>query len=197
MSPSAWSRIATNLEAAGDRLGKSVGWVAGWILLLWAAAGLNYATGWRLDRFGIQPHLVRGLPGIVLAPWIHHGLAHVAANSVSLILPAWLTLVTGWRRFWIVTGITMLGSGSAVWLAGRAGTTHIGCSALVFGYAGYLILHGLLRRSVFWTGLAGAVAFLSVLPGPNGGFDVSWEGHLFGFIFGLVGAVAARRADDP
>lgn len=87
--------------------------------------------------------------------------------------------------------IIMLLGGAMVWLLGRAGTVHIGASGIIFGLIGYLMCLGLFQRN--WKALVISVvitivyggalySLLMIVPG------VSWSGHLFGFLSGVVAA---------
>jgi membrane associated rhomboid family serine protease len=84
----------------------------------------------------------------------------------------------------------MLVSGLGVWLFGSAGL-HIGASGVVFGYLGFLLARGYFERNIPSILLSVIVGFLyggaiwGVLPTQPG---VSWEGHLFGFIGGVIAA---------
>jgi membrane associated rhomboid family serine protease len=150
-----------------------------------------------LDRFGIRPRTDEGLLGILLAPFLHGGLPHLIANSVPLFLLGWLVLLRGVGTFLAVTAITVLLGGLGVWLFAGPNTIHIGASGLIFGYLGYLLLRGYFERSVGSILIALVVGALyggalwGVLPSRPG---VSWEGHLFGFLAGIVAArvLAAR-----
>ena len=86
-------------------------------------------------------------------------------------------------------------AGAGVWLAGRDGV-HIGASSLVFGYFGYLVARGFFERSFMSVLIAVAVAVFygGLIFGllPLGGF-VSWEGHLFGLIGGVILAWVSGR----
>ena len=93
--------------------------------------------------------------------------------------------------FLLVTVLAILIGGLGVWLIGASNSIHIGASGLVFGYLGYLLARGYFERS-FWSMALALVAGLlyggvlfSVLPGQRG---ISWEGHLFGLIGGIVAA---------
>ncbi len=73
---------------------------------------------------------------------------------------------------------------------------HIGASGLVFGYFGYLVARGWYERKLGSILLAIAVIILygglilGVLPARG---LVSWEGHLFGLIAGVLAARSHRR----
>ena len=90
--------------------------------------------------------------------------------------------------------IIVIGLGGAgVWVFGRS-SIHIGASGLVFGYFGYLVARGWHERrfgsilvAIVVIVLYGGLIF-GVLPVPG---LVSWEGHLFGLIAGVL--VARNR----
>ena len=68
---------------------------------------------------------------------------------------------------------------------------HIGASGVIFGYFGFLLARGYFERSFVAIALSVLVTFLygglifGVLPGQPG---ISWEGHLFGFVGGILAA---------
>ena len=167
--------------------------------LSWATLGANTVLGGVLTRYGVVPRTLDGLRGILFAPFLHGSVAHLAANSVSLLILGWLVLVFGGRRqFWWVSVATALGSGLCAWLIGAPGSVHIGASGVIFGYLGYLMLSGWFARR-FWPIVAslGVTAMwggmiLGVMPGQ---FGISWQSHLGGFIGGCLAAkwLAPRR----
>lgn len=160
----------------------------GFVVLLWliklAEIGLeqDFSTG------GIYPLETRGLLGILVGPLLHGDLGHLAANSIPLIV-----LGTGIFYFYApisyrVFFFIYLTSGMMLWFGGRAGY-HIGASGLVYGFAAFLFLSGILRKHVRLMAISLLVVFLygglvwGLLPvDPN----VSWEGHLFGGIAGVA-----------
>ncbi|MFK7803259.1 MAG: rhomboid family intramembrane serine protease [Anaerolineae bacterium] len=169
------------------------------VAAFWIIEGLDKAFlgFWTLDQYGISPRQVGSLPNIFLAPLLHGDFQHVAANSVPfLILGAFIM----WRdktEFWLVTLWVTIIAGLGTWLTGGANSVHIGASGLVFGYFGFLLLLGWFERSPVSILRALTIAFLysgliwGVLPGTPG---ISWQGHLFGFIGGILSAYwLARR----
>lgn len=157
----------------------------------------NWATGHRLGfSYGIEPRQLDGLDGVVLAPFLHWGFAHLYANSIPLILLGTFVLAAGVRRFLWSTGLIMLIGGVGTWLIGAEGV-HAGASGVIFGYLGLLLTRGVVERSwwnaavalliglLYWWQLAG------MLPVQEG--QVSWEGHLCGFIGGVIAAIVFRH----
>ena len=144
-----------------------------------------------LDRFGIRPRSLVGLRGIFLSPFLHGNLAHLAANTVPFALLGWFIMLRETSDFWIVTLVTMLVSGLGVWLFAAPNTVHIGASGLIFGYFGFLLARGYFERSPSAIALSLLAVFLyggliwGVLPLKVG---VSWQGHLFGFLGGILAA---------
>lgn len=152
--------------------------------------------GGALDAGGIRPRTEAGLWGILLAPFLHGGLAHLVANTAPLLVLGGMVLLRSLRDFLWVTIVAALLGGLGVWLFGGANTVHIGASGLVFGYLGYLLLRGFWERSLsailvaIVAGVLYGGALWGMLPARQG---VSWEGHLFGFAGGATAASAHRR----
>ncbi len=167
------------------------------IPLLWLIEAVDYLAGHSIDaQGGIHPRHVDGLDGIVLAPFLHASLAHLASNSVPLVLLGTFVLAGQPRRFLVVTVFVALISGITVWLFGDPNSIVVGASGVIFGYLGYLFLHGIVDRRL-WSLAAAVLAALlfgwqiiGVLPGDP---QVSWQGHLGGLVAGLVAAVVFRR----
>ena len=156
--------------------------------------------GGMLDRFGIRPRNLGGLWGIGAAPLLHGGWAHLLANTIPFVVLAWLVMLRRTRDFFLVTAIVVLLGGLGVWLIGGPGTVHIGASGLIFGYVGYLFGRGYFERSFGSILLALIVAVVygsvlwGVLPGQRG---ISWEGHLAGFLAGVLAAKLVTPSNKP
>ena len=171
----------------------------GFVALLWLIQSLNWVLDLGLERFGVRPRVPSGLPGILLAPLLHGGFAHLIANSAPL-----LVLITGMLHLYPGSSfralpVIYLGPGIAVWLLGRA-SIHIGASGLVYGLVAHVFTAGVIRRdrraiaaSLLVYFLYGSLAW-GVLPIQPG---LSWETHLAGALIGALSAVALRRLDIP
>lgn len=149
----------------------------------------------RLQRSGIHPRRLDGLIGILWAPFLHGGFAHLVANSVPLLVLGGLVLAHGRARWLVASAIVIAVGGALTWLLGRAGN-HVGASGLVFGYFGYLVGSAVIRRNA--TSIITAVVALVFYGGLVIGFvprsGVSWEGHLFG---AAAGVIAAKLLSPP
>lgn len=149
-----------------------------------------------LDRFGIIPHRFIGLRGILFAPFLHGGFAHLIANTIPFITLGWFVMLQETSDFFIVTAMTMLVGGLGVWLFASPFSIHIGASILIFGYLGFLLFRGYFQRnlpSIFLSVIVGLLyggLIWGVLPNQIG---ISWQGHLFGFIGGILAAKAIAK----
>lgn len=177
----------------------------GWILaisiaVLWAEEIVDLFLGGRLDAFGIRPRELEGLIGIPLAPFLHGGFTHLMANTVPFLVLGWFVLMRETWHFFAVSAVVIVLGGLGVWIFGQAGSVHVGASGLVFGWLGYLLLGGWFERrmgtifgSLLVAVLYGSLVF-GVLPSQPG---ISWEGHLFGFLSGVLMAWALSKRGQP
>ncbi len=194
MSTSPYARRSPEWRVAGV-------WSAGFVGVLWLSEIIDTVLDNRLDREGIRPGSTDGLSGIIFAPLLHGGFGHLIANTVPLLVLGFLVLLSGLRQWVAVTAAVWLIGGIGTWLFGGPGTVHIGASGLVFGWLAYLIVRGFFNRSPAQI-LIGVVVFLvyggallGVLPGQPG---ISWQGHLFGAVGGVVVAwLMSRRGVRP
>ncbi|NEO02697.1 MAG: rhomboid family intramembrane serine protease, partial [Moorea sp. SIO3I7] len=138
-----------------------------------------------------------GLRGILFAPFLHGGFSHLISNTIPFLVLGWFVMLQETSDFFVVTSITMVVGGLGVWLLGAPNSVHIGASVLIFGYLGFLLFRGFFERNLPSIFLSILVGFLygglvwGVLPSQP---HVSWQGHLFGFIGGILAArLLARR----
>ncbi len=151
-----------------------------------------------LNGFGIRPREMGGLLGILFAPFLHGDFAHLASNTLPFAVLGWFTLLRSRLQFFMVSIISILVGGAGTWLIGGGNTVHLGLSSVVFGYLGFLLLRGFFERS--WgaillsilTGVLYGGLVFGVLPGQVG---ISWEGHLFGFVGGVLAARLLTKRD--
>lgn len=189
---------ATTTDAAEPRDARRDGFalVAAMAGLMWAVEVLDRITGGDLEALGIEPHRADGLIGVVAAPFLHADFAHLMSNTVPFLVLGFAIALSGVLRVVAVTAIVMLVGGMGVWLFAAEGSLHIGASGVVFGYAGYVISRGVFNRSVLELVMGAVVAGVwgSALLGgllPQDG--ISWQGHFFGAVGGVVAAYVLRR----
>lgn len=172
--------------------------LGGWVALMWIVELVDiFIFGRKLDLYGIIPRNPIGLRGILFAPFLHGGFSHLISNTIPFLVLGWFVMLQETSDFFVVTSITMLVGGLGVWLLGAPNSVHIGASVLIFGYLGFLLFRGFFERNLPSIFLSILVGFLygglvwGVLPSQP---HVSWQGHLFGFIGGILAArLLAKR----
>jgi membrane associated rhomboid family serine protease len=192
--------MATALDAprartpSDDRV-RGLVFVGAMVVLMWAVEIVD-AAGANLDANGIHPRDVDTLPDIAFAPFLHAGWGHLIGNTVPFLLLGGAIALSGLVRTAAVTAIGVVVGGLGTWLVGPADTNHIGASGVVFGFAAYLIARGAFSRKPLHlvAGLAviavyGATLLFSLVPHPG----ISWQGHLFGAVGGIVAARVLDR----
>lgn len=171
---------------------KQAAWLTvGFVAVLWVLEIFDTVTGHPLDAYGIHPRTDEGLIGVAAAPLLHFGFDHLVSNTVPVLVLGFLTLATGIARGLLATAIIWVVGGFGVWLFAQPDSNHAGASVLIFGWIVFLIVRGLINRRSTEILIGVAVfllysgALLGVLPGQPG---VSWQGHLFGAIGGVLAA---------
>jgi membrane associated rhomboid family serine protease len=166
--------------------------------VLYLSEALDQFTPLYLDDDGIVPRTLPGLEGVLWAPLLHGGWAHLFANTIPFLVFGFLAMAGGIRQWLLVTATIWIVGGLGVWLVGPAGVSTIGASGVIFGWLAFLLVRGFFARSVrqvlvavvllfFWGGV-----LWGVLPGQEG---ISWQGHLFGAAAGVLAAWAFTRRD--
>ena len=172
--------------------------IAGFVALLYLVELVDTLDRNRLDAYGIRPREVDGLDGIVFAPLLHHGWAHLAANTVPLLVFGFLILLAGVARWVAVTAVVWVVGGVGTWVTGQPHSLHLGASVLAFGWLVYLLLRGIFARDASQIALGAILLFMyggilyGVLPGQPG---ISWQGHLFGALGGALAAYQFGASD--
>jgi len=174
--------------------------LGGLVALMWVIEIINvvffqrrvgfYGVTPGLDIYGIIPRNLIGLRGILFAPFLHGSFAHLIGNTIPFIVLGWLIMLRETSDFFWVSIISAIVSGLGTWVFGAPGV-HIGASGVIFGYLGYLLLRGYFERSAIAIAFSLGVGVFygsllwGVLPTHIG---ISWEGHLFGFLGGVLAA---------
>jgi membrane associated rhomboid family serine protease len=189
----------TDSERARGNFRLAVRLAVGFVALIWFIQLLNWALDLGVEDFGVRPRELLGLPGILFAPLMHSGFAHLLANSLPLLIVGTAMLYLYPNAALRVLPAVYLGPGIAVWLFARGGV-HVGASGLIYGLVSYVFVAGLIRRDRRAIAASLLVSFLygasvwGVLPIERG---VSWETHLAAALIGLLLALALRRLDIP
>jgi membrane associated rhomboid family serine protease len=164
--------------------------------LMWVSEIVDAVSGLRLDQYGIEPRETDGLVGIAAAPFLHAGFGHLVANTLPFLVMGFVIALGGALRVVLVTAIVALVGGFGTWLVAPDTTVHVGVSGIVFGYAAYLLSRGFFNRRALDIAIAVIVAVVwggALLGGLLPQAGISWQGHLFGAIGGVVAARMLAR----
>ena len=170
------------------------------VLVFWIVHAINsWVFQGSLSQHGVVPRSVKGLWGVIFAPFLHGGWWHLISNTIPFLVLGSVVLVRGMVTFLEVTLMIALVAGSGVWIIGAGNSVHVGASSLVFGYFGMIISAAWFEKKIvsmltavltlmFYGGM-----FFGLLPLWPG---VSWEGHLFGFLGGVLSARLIKLDSD-
>ena len=122
--------------------------MAGWLALLWVLEAVDVISGHRLDTFGIVPRRSGELLDIVPSAFVHFGFAHLASNSLPLLVLGFIAALRGIGRYLAVAFAIIVVDGMGVWLFSPAHTNTAGASGLIFGLFSYLLIRGFVDHRV-------------------------------------------------
>ncbi|WP_305819400.1 rhomboid family intramembrane serine protease [Photobacterium leiognathi] len=166
-------------------------WVISFIAFI-----INHIFNGVLNNYGLLPRHVTHLSNIVVYPFIHGSWTHLFFNLSSFTLLALGVGVNGVARLLNVILLCWLLGSISVWLFGRI-SYHVGLSGIIYGIWGYLLIYGLVLRSLLSLIITFLVMiyFSSMIWGvfPMN-YQVSFESHLFGAIAGgFVGYFLGKK----
>lgn len=165
------------------------------VFLFWMIEIIEQTTGVSFVRFGIYPHYLKGLYGIVLSPFIHANFNHLISNSIPFFILTFVLIYFYRRISYRIFFQMFIFSGICVWFLGRE-AWHIGASGVIYALAAFHFVSGIIRNDIRLLTISVVVVFL------YGGLvwgmfpldpAVSWEGHLWGAVSGLVLALYYRK----
>jgi membrane associated rhomboid family serine protease len=168
------------------------------VALMWVVEVVDAIANHDLDQYGIEARELDGLDGIVTAPFLHVSFAHLISNTIPFVIMGLVIALEGARRLLGVFVIAALVSGLGTWLVAPEGSLHVGASGVVFGFATYLIARGWFNRRPSQIAIGLVVVALwggGLLGGLQPREGISWQGHLFGAIGGVVAARVLARGD--
>jgi len=164
------------------------------VILIWAVYWfeLNFQTN--LNQFGLYPRRLLGLRGIVFGPFIHGSLEHLYNNTIPLAI-----LLASLFYFYREVAVKVLFygallSGIITWGIGRP-SYHIGASGIIYLLASFIFFKGIITKYYRLVAVSLIVVFIYggllwyIFPTKDG---ISWEGHLGGFLTGLLFAIFVK-----
>ena len=170
---------------------------AAFIALLWVIEILDRLLNLNLYQLGVYPREPLGLLGILYGPLIHGSWNHLLSNSFALLILG-TALVYGYPRSTLPVFLSIyFFSGILNWLFARQ-SWHFGASGLTHGMMFFIFTIGILRGDRLSVALAMIVFFIyggmvwSIFPQEPG---ISYEGHFFGAIIGVLAALLFKSHD--
>lgn len=180
--------LVSELQQLASAMQVNLMFTLGIIGILFAITLLNAMLGYALNIFGIYPRSIPGLLGIFTGPFVHGHFNHVFFNSIPLFVLSNFILFGGRLLFVTVSFTIIVLSGSLIWLFGRK-ALHIGASSVITGYLGYLFMTAFQQPAIM--NIILIIVCVYYFGGMLAGLlpleeEVSWEGHLFGFVSGFA-----------
>jgi membrane associated rhomboid family serine protease len=169
-----------------------------YIVAIWFIYWLEIQFDFNFNKYGVFPRTFFGFRGVFLTHFIHSNVGHLFNNSVPLFV-----LLSSLFYFYkdVAYKVLLFGgffTGFLTWCIARE-SYHIGASGIVYLLFSFVFFSGIIKRHFRLVALSLIIIFLYgsmiwyVLPIKEG---ISWEGHLSGFLVGLVFAVAYRNKTD-
>lgn len=169
------------------------------VFIIWFIFWIEEKSGLNFARFGIYPRDITSLFGILFSPFIHGDLEHLYNNSVPLfVLLLMLQFFYKKQTLWVVF-FSIVFSGLFTWLIGRP-SYHIGASGLIYALVSFVFFKGIIARNYRLSALSFVVVFLYgsmiwyIFPDMKDG--MSWEGHLGGFLGGIILAFLTETPEE-
>ena len=158
------------------------------ILSIWTVFWVEVKFGLNFNDFGIYPRRLSGLKGVLFSPFIHGSVEHLYNNTIPLAI---LTAFLFYFYRTAAAKVLFLGvilSGLLTWAIARP-SYHIGASGLIYVLVSFIFFKGIFTKHYRLVALSLVVVFIYgsmiwyIFPVKDG---ISWEGHLAGFLTGLL-----------
>ena len=166
------------------------------VVLIWIIKEIELIFNLSFLEYGIISSNTNKLINIFSFPFIHADFSHLINNTYPILI---LGGIISFAYKSIKNRIFLLSyllSGIILWFIGDPNKIVIGASGIVYAFASFILISGFIKQNPKLSFLSFLVIFLygsifwGMLPMPN---QVSWEGHLAGFIAGIIIAIIFRK----
>lgn len=169
------------------------------LLVMWLVKLIELQFDLSFVKFGVSPQTLKGLRGLLFSPFIHKDLTHLFNNSYPILILGGL-LFSVYRKIALPIFVWLFFiSGFWLWIIGRP-SFHIGASGIIYALASFLCISGVIRKNPRLAAVSLIIIFLygsmiwGIIPTKE---PISWEGHLAGFVAGILVAVFYRNEGPP
>lgn len=165
------------------------------IFVIWFVYWIEIKFSLNFTKYGLLPRKMDGLKGVIFSPFIHSDTNHLFNNSIPLGV-LFSALIYFYKDVFLK--IIVYGgifTGLLTWVFARE-AYHIGASGIVYLLFSFVFFSGIIKKQFQLVAVSLIVIFLYgsmvwyMLPIKEG---ISWEGHLSGFIVGLIYAFIYRH----
>ena len=159
------------------------------VFIMWFVFFVEITFGHDFTKYGIYPRSFFGLRGVIFSPFIHSTSKHLYNNTMPILILSTALFYFYKNISWKVLLFGWILSGFLTWLIGRT-SYHIGASGLIYVLVSFILFKGLFTHNLRLIALSLVVVFVYgsmfwyVLPIAEE--RISWEGHLAGFISGVL-----------
>ena len=166
-----------------------------YVVAIWVIYLVEISFNLNFNKYGVFPRTFVGFRGVFLTHFIHSNVSHLFNNSIPLFV-----LLCSVFYFYkdVAYKVLLLGgflTGFLTWCIARE-SYHIGASGIVYLLFSFVFFSGVIKKHYRLVSVSLMIIFLYgsmiwyVLPIKEG---VSWEGHLSGFLVGLVLAFTFKK----
>jgi membrane associated rhomboid family serine protease len=164
-------------------------------LLPWMVFIYEWSSLHRLSEYGVLPRTFSHWYGIFTMPFLHADWQHLLGNTAPLFILTSFLFYFYQKQFGGVFLFIYVLTGFWTWLIGRP-DIHIGASGIIYGLTAYIFFSGAWSKNYRLASISLLVVFLygsiiwGVFPLQK---QVSWEGHLSGFMAGFIMSIYYRK----
>lgn len=161
------------------------------VIMIWSIKIFEVASHVNLVFLGIYPLKLKGLAGIITAPFIHSDWEHLYANTFPLLLLGSALFYFYEKLAYSIFVLIYFTTNIFVWLFARE-SYHIGASGLIYGLAFFLFFSGIFKKNSRLAALSLLLIFLygglvwGIIPSFYPDKNISWESHLMGAVSGFI-----------
>lgn len=165
------------------------------LVSIWFVYFIEIKFGLNFNKYGVYPQTIVGLRGILLSPFIHSDVKHLLNNSVPLGVMLGCLYYFYYKIAHKVLFFGTFLTGFLTWSFARP-ANHIGASGVVYFLVSFIFFSGMFRKYYRLIAVSLAVVFLYgsmvwyIFPVEE---QISWEGHLSGFVMGFIFAYIFKK----